>query len=85
MYANDCIEIQEREKRRRLKWIKDHSVEELDAAIELARRRFGKDFWLLLHGIDAYQERRRRRVANRKLKQRRFDELEALADVWGNS
>lgn len=65
MYANDCIAIRERDKRRGLKRIDHHSDAELDAAIERARRRFGDDYWIMLHGIDAYMERRKRRAKSR--------------------
>lgn len=64
-YANDCIEIAQRRKRRTLKRIEAHTTSELDAAIEVAYRKFGEDFYLMLHGIDAYMERRKRRAANR--------------------
>lgn len=60
-YANDCMQMKDQERRRELKRIERHTNEELDAAVEAARKRFGDEFWLLLHGIDAYQERRKRR------------------------
>jgi len=44
----------------RFKKIEQHSREELEAAINTAVDRFGSDFWLLLHGIDSYMERRKR-------------------------
>lgn len=62
-YANDCIAAQQSNKRKKLKRIDRHSISELDDAVELAYRKFGEDFYLLLHGIDAYMERRRRRQA----------------------
>ena len=49
----------------RTKKIEDHSMEELDAAIETAVGKFGSDFWLMLHGIDSYMERRKRLRADR--------------------
>lgn len=57
-YANDCIH----ERRRGLKFIGQQSDAELEAAIERAVKKHGEEFWLLLHAIDAYQERRRRRI-----------------------
>jgi hypothetical protein len=44
----------------RFKKIEQHTREELELAIETAVERFGSDFWLMLHGIDSYMERRRR-------------------------
>ena len=44
----------------KFKKIEQHTREELEAAIETAVERFGSDFWLLLHGIDSYMERRKR-------------------------
>lgn len=54
------------ERRRGLKRIERHSDQELNAAVAKAVDRFGDDFWLLLHGIDAYMERRKRRQVKRK-------------------
>jgi hypothetical protein len=71
MYAMDANAMREKDRRRKLKLIKRHTKKELDAAIEAARRRFGEDFWMMLHGIDAYMERRRRK--------------EAGPFVWGDS
>lgn len=87
-YANDCIEIRDQQKRKTLRRIEQHTTAELNAAVERARRKFGDDFWLLLHGIDAYMERRKRRRSRR---QRIRDELihraamEDFMDPWGNS
>jgi hypothetical protein len=72
-YANDCIQ----ERKRGLKRIEDHSTQELNDAIEKARAKFGEDFWLLLHGIDAYMERRKRRD-----KRRVHQLLEHMRDDW---
>lgn len=72
-YANDCIEAQDRARRRTLKRIERHSDAELDAAVETAQRKFGRDFWTMLHGVDAYQERRRRR--NDAARERRTEKL----------
>lgn len=85
-YANDCIEMRDRERRRGLKSIKRHTDTELNDAVEAARRRFGDDFWILLHGVDAYQERRERRKHFRQ--ERTMDRIRMIvdtADVWGNS
>jgi hypothetical protein len=87
-YANDCIQIREGDRRRSLKRITDHTGKELNAAIEAASRRFGNDFWLLLHGVDAYMERRRRRVTRRDSVLRdalHRDAMEEMTDIWGNS
>jgi hypothetical protein len=75
----------EDERRRGLKRIKDHTTRELNAAVEKAQRHFGDDFWLMLHGIDAYMERRRRRAnvsARRLINLCNVDDPD---DVWGNS
>lgn len=86
-YANDCIAIRDRDKRRSLKRIERHTDEELDAAIEAARRRFGDEFWLLLHGIDAYMERRKRRDVRREdRRESMMDRLKhdiMIDDIWG--
>lgn len=80
LYRMDC----EQERRRGLKRIEDHTPAELNAAIETAQRRFGDDFWIMLHGIDSYMERRRRRAASWKARQhQRLDELIFSDDVWG--
>lgn len=85
-YANDCIEMRDRQWRRGLKRIERHTDDELDSAVEAARRRFGDDFWLLLHGIDAYQERRKRRNKQRvdQRVSRAHDDCD-FADPWGKS
>jgi hypothetical protein len=77
-YANDCIQM--RDRHRGLKRIERHTDKELDAAVEAAHRRFGDEFWLLLHGIDAYQERRKRR----SLKNARIMSEAEFADCWGD-
>lgn len=88
-YANDVIEIQQRIKRRTLKRIEEHSDKELNAAIDLAVRKYGEDFYTLLHGIDAYMERRSRRKARRKLRASNawLGMLDHVGndDVWGNT
>lgn len=81
MYANDCIQM------RRVKRIEDHSDAELNAAIERAARKFGDDFYVMLHGIDAYMERRSRRRAARI--QRAADVCDrlgwlAISDAFGD-
>lgn len=82
-YANDCIAMQHAAKRKTLKRISAHSAEELDAAIELAARKFGEeDFYLMLHGIDAYMERRRRREDKKMLNLRLFTS-EDFDGIWG--
>ncbi len=58
-YANDMIEM-----RRRL--ITQQNDHQLDRAVEEAVKKFGDDFWTLLYGVDAYMERRRRRVKRAK-------------------
>lgn len=85
MYANDCIEIKDRAKRRQLKRIERHTDDELNAVIEQAFRRFGEDFYLMLHGIDAYMERRKRR---KQIFHHVFGDDEPPFDnegIWGNS
>ena len=62
---------------KKLKRIKKHTDVELDAAVNQAVAEFGERFWVLLHGIDAYMERRERKV------QRLHDEMTvALDDSW---
>lgn len=61
-YANDCIQ----ERKRGLKRITEQTGAELNAAIEKAANKHGEDFWVLLHGIDAYMERRDR--LNRRIR-----------------
>jgi hypothetical protein len=58
----------------RIPTIYRHTPEQLNAAIERAARH--PDFYVLLHGIDAYMERRRRRR-----RAARMARAEALA--WG--
>jgi len=74
-YANDMIAL----RKSGLKRIVDHSNAELNAAINEAVRKHGDDFWVLLHGIDAYMERRRRRSI------RPLARFVEHADPWGNS
>ena len=62
---------------KKLKWIKKHTDVELDAAVNQAVAEFGERFWVLLHGIDAYMERRERKVE--KVWQRMTVELD---DSW---
>lgn len=75
-YANDCIE----ESKRGLKPIKRHTHEELEEAIERAVRKHGEDFWILLHAIDAYTERRKR-----SFRRRSTSGPVDFADPWGKS
>jgi hypothetical protein len=68
--------------------IRQHTDEQLDIAIMRAEQKFPDDFYILLHGIDAYMERRRRIV--RRLRAKRdaklHDEImQDLVDPWGNS
>jgi hypothetical protein len=72
--------------KRKGKRIEAHTDAELDAAVDAAVAKFGDDFWIMLHGIDAYMCRRKRRIA------RRMDRVmtESLNDVmreesWGDS
>ncbi len=82
-YANDVIEMQQRAKRRGLKRIDKHTDDELEAAIERAARKFGEDFYLMLHGIDAYMERRKRRDAQKTLARRiRIDRVFGEIDIF---
>lgn len=77
-----------RRKRKRLKWIEAHTEAELDAAVERAAQEFGDRFWVLLHGIDAYMERRKRRVQEYRAKADAAAiayASEYLVDPWGNS
>lgn len=53
-YALDCNE-------QRRVYIRRQTNEQLDRAVEAAVEKFGDDFWVLLYGVDAYMERRRRR------------------------
>lgn len=88
MYANDCIEIQQSVKRRGLKLIDKHTDQELNEAIERASRRFGEDFYLMLHGIDAYMERRKRRRERRDRVNKSFEfrhDFDDFEGIWGNN
>lgn len=70
---------------KKLKWIKKHTDVELDAAVNQAVAEFGERFWVLLHGIDAYMERRERKVVEHKekVRQRLHDEMTVeLDDSW---
>jgi hypothetical protein len=64
------------------KRIEQHTDTELDIAIAAAVTKFGNDFWLMLHGIDAYMERRKRRDDRA---QASICGGEDLADPWGSS
>ena len=66
--------------RQRIKRIDRHTDPELDAAVEAAVARFGDDFWIMLHGIDAYMCRRKRRDD-----QRAAANVDFYEDPWGNS
>ena len=74
----------ERAKRMRQKRIEAHTDDELDAAIAVARiecDRVGLDFWKILHGVDAYMHRRRRRDDRRAAE----SYVEEMLDVWGDN
>jgi hypothetical protein len=77
----DC----EDERRRGLRRIKDHTTSELNTAVEKAHRHFGDDFWLMLHGIDAYMERRRRRIGVRARQLLSLNNIDDIGDEWGHS
>ena len=72
-----------------MKRIEAHSDEELNAAVNAANNHcalVGLHFYRILHGIDAYMERRKRR--DRKRHQKIIDECAAqgdFEDAWGNS
>ena len=67
---------------RRGKLIEEHSDAELDAAVQEAEKTFGNHlFYKMLHGVDAYFERRKRR-RKRRLER---DYIGVEADPWGNS
>ena len=88
MYANDIMAMKEADRRRGLKQIDEHTDQELNMAIANAMARFGHDFWLMLHGIDAYMERRSRhrtRWAVARLTKDIQLANEAIGDPWGNS
>lgn len=72
--------------KRRLKRIERHTVEELDAAISKAVDHLDLhniDFYMVLHGIDAYMERRKRKDEERERAAR--DEAMRLADLEESS
>lgn len=70
-----------------LKRIEAHTDRELNQAIEIAIKKVGHtEFFTLLHGIDAYMERRKRRDARRSSKSTEAVVNELMADeVWGDS
>jgi len=46
--------------------IEEHTDKQLDKAIEDAQEAVGsKEFWAVMHGIDAYMEKRRRNYGKR--------------------
>ena len=53
----------------KFKKITRHTMSELEDAVQVAVDRFGRDFWLMLHGVDAYMERRKR------MQQERYDAM----------
>lgn len=79
-YALDSNTMQREIRLRQLKRIERHDDAELNAAVERAARRFEEDFWTLLHGIDAYMERRKRRQARRRSVRELFQDDEHM---WG--
>lgn len=71
-------------KRTKHKRIEAHSDAELDEAIAAAIAHcaeHGLDFYTVLHGIDAYMTRRKRRDDRRHA----AESFTELADPWGNS
>jgi hypothetical protein len=69
--------------------IRQHSNLQLNLAIKRAERTF-PDFYVLLHGIDAYMERRRRRRMRRSrgeiaIARAIDDDFVEFSDPWGNS
>lgn len=67
----------------RLPTIFRHTDEQLETAIEAATKKC-PEFFVLLHGIDAYMERRRRRM--RAAKERRKTQLVFdNENLWGHS
>lgn len=73
---------------RKPKRIEAHTDAELNAAVDAAVAKFGDDFWLILHGVDAYMHRRQRRDDRKKAAEydairRECDDI--LSDPWGNS
>lgn len=67
-------------RRKKSKRIEAHTDKELDAAIQQAVDKV-PEFWTIMHGVDAYMQRRKRRDQRRH--ERNFVEEEA--DPWGNS
>ena len=69
----------------RIKRIEDHSDKELDFAIQKAANSFCL-FWIVLHGVDAFLERRARRKerAEHRIHE---DAMRAVHEdkSWGNS
>lgn len=69
--------------------IEQHNDQDLEQAIDSAIAhcaRAGLDFYRVLHGIDAYMERRRRRDKRALEKEHVFNESDdSLSDPWGNS
>lgn len=64
-----------------------HTDEQLEVAINAAAREV-PNFFVILHGIDAYMERRRRRGRRARLKQaeearKEWAEIESLEGMWG--
>ena len=74
--------------RRRLKRIEAHTDEELDVAVRLAVshcKLHELNFWLILHGVDAYMQRRGRRDARRTAEMHPQIMSEISADeAWGD-
>jgi hypothetical protein len=77
----------------RLPTIYKHTDAQLTVAIERAAEQC-PDFFVLLHGIDAYMERRRRKVrAARQHRETRraeqaaadWNEIEAQENMWGRA
>jgi siroheme synthase (precorrin-2 oxidase/ferrochelatase) len=75
------------------KRIEAHSEEELDSAVNTATAhclKHGLDFYKILHGVDAYMERRKRRDARRAMiasvvDDRAADESECNDAMWGEN
>lgn len=70
----------------KLKRIELHTDDELELAINKAMEHCSKNninFYILLHGIDAYMQRRKRRDDLRH--QQMIDDCSEEDDVWGNS
>lgn len=66
---------------KRIPRIEKHTDAQLDEAIETAQRKI-PDFYVLLHGIDAYMERRKRRTRRRE--DRKFAEFERAVGGWAH-